>query len=315
MDVVTIGEAMVLFTPCDHSLLEYSTLFTKRIAGAESNVAIALARLGHRVAWLSKLGNDGFGRYVLQTLRGEGVDVTGVVIDPYRPTGVFFRDKSSLYGVNVQYYRQGSAASNLHYTDIELSLLSNARFLHITGVTPALSETNREMILAVVKEAKRQGVQIAFDPNLRLKLWSLDQAIPVLQDLARYADIVLPGLDEGVLLSNQDTPERIAEWFLNRGSKLVAIKLGERGAYYQTPDECGYVAGFSVEMIDEIGAGDAFAAGVLSGLLDHLETPDVIRRGCALGAIAVSGQGDYEMLPRRSELEIFLNERAPQVKR
>ncbi|WAH38031.1 sugar kinase [Alicyclobacillus dauci] len=315
MDVVTIGETMVLLTPDDSGSLEQAVTFTKHLAGAESNVSIALARLGHHVSWLSKVGADGFGRYILKTLRGEGVDVSRVVIDESRSTGVFFKETSPFYGTSVQYYRENSAASEIRNEDVDRSLLHDARVFHVTGVTPALSLVNRKTLVSLLEEARRQEIRISFDPNIRYKLWSIDEAIPVLHELATYADIVLPGLDEGKVLTGQTTPEGIADWFLSRGCELVVVKLGPQGAYYQTVHERGYVDGFEVTLVDEVGAGDAFAAGLLSGLLDNLKTDDSVRRACALGAMAVCGKGDYETLPRRRELMAFMTGKSKIVNR
>ncbi|WP_067623066.1 sugar kinase [Alicyclobacillus acidiphilus] len=315
MDVVTVGESMVLLEPEDGESLEHATRFRKRVAGAESNVAIALARLGHRVSWISKVGADGFGRYVTKTIRGEGVDVSGVLVDGQKSTGVFFKEHSPAHGRNVQYYRAHSAASEMDKSEIDSSVMQSARVFHVTGITPALSLANRNMILALLEEARHFGVLISFDPNIRQKLWPLGKAIPTLAEMANYADVVLPGLDEGEMLTNQTTPEGIAEWFVARGSQIVVVKLGRQGAYFQTENERGYVPGFAVTEVDEIGAGDAFAAGLLSGLLDSLDIREAVLRACALGAIAVCGRGDYETLPNREELSEFMSRRASTVKR
>ncbi|MFD1674202.1 sugar kinase [Alicyclobacillus fodiniaquatilis] len=314
LEVVTFGESMVLFTP-DSSSLEQATNFTKRMAGAEGNVAVALARLGHQVAWISKLGDDGFGRYIVKTLRGEGVDVQHVQFDRDRPTAVFFKERSELYGTNVQYYRNHSAVSQLAVADVPLADFKEIGFLHVTGITPALSDLNRQTVLTILQRAKAQGIRVSFDPNIRFKLWSQETAIPVLREMAKYASVALPGLEEGELLTGSDKPEAIAAWFLAQGCELVVVKLGSQGAYYQTADTSGYVDGFTVKLVDEVGAGDAFAAGLLSGLLEHVPVADAVRRACALGAIAVCGVGDYESSPTRAELTAFLSGQTTDVKR
>lgn len=315
MDVVTLGESMVLLTPEDGLSLEDTVMFRKRLAGAESNVSIGLARLGHRVGFISRVGNDGFGRFITKTLRGEGVDVSAVRVDNHHLTGVFFKEKSVLYGTTVQYYRRNSPASAISIDDINLSLFDQAKHFHLTGITPALSQTNRETVFALLERAKSKGIQISFDPNIRLKLWSQEEAVSTLRKISSYADIALPGIEEGLLLTGQDDPEKIAEWFLQQGCKLVVVKLGSEGAYYQTTRESGRVNGFNVTLVDEVGAGDAFAAGLLSGTLDGLDVQEAVQRACALGAIAVCGKGDYETLPRREELAEFLTGKTPIVKR
>lgn len=315
MDVVTIGESMVLLEPEDGESLEQATRLRKHVAGAESNVAIAMARLGHVVCWMSKVGADGFGRYVVKTIRGEGVDVSRVIVDNRRSTGVFFKEYSSIYGTNVQYYRAHSAASEMFKAEVDSSILQSARMLHVTGITPALSQVNRDTIMDLLEEARRCGTFVSFDPNFRKKLWGVHEALPTLAAMANYADVALPGMEEGQLLTNQRTPEGVAEWFLDKGSKAVVVKLGPEGAFFQTEDDKGYVKGFAVAMVDEIGAGDAFAAGFLSGLLDALDIREAVRRACALGAIAVCGRGDYETLPNRDELAAFMAQEASITKR
>ncbi|MEW5323658.1 sugar kinase [Geobacillus thermoleovorans] len=305
LDVVTFGETMVLFTSEAMTPLEYSSHFSKQIGGAESNVAIGLQRLGHSVGWFSKLGNDPFGRYIHKFVRGEGVDTSRCIYTNEAPTGIFFKEKRSPSNIKVYYYRRNSAASLLSPDDLDEEYIANAKFLHITGITPALSTSCRETVFKAIEIAKRHRVKIVFDPNIRLKLWTIEKARPVLMEIAAEADIILPGLDEGELLSGRNTPEDIARFFGEE--KLVIIKLGERGAYYQFGSEGGYVKGFAVpQIVDPVGAGDGFAAGVISGLLRNVSISEAVRRGNAVGAIVVGTNGDVEGLPTREELDEFL---------
>ncbi len=305
MDVVTFGETMILMTPAKQGPLDAVWDFQKGMAGAESNMAIALARLGHSVAWVSKLGADGFGRFIYKTLRGEGVDVSHVQFDETRPTGVFF--KEFMGGrTNAYYYRSNSAASQLHPDDIPLADFAQAKYLVVTGITPALSPLNRQTTFHIIEQAHQYGMQVVFDPNIRHKLWTVEEMRPVLNKMASQADIVLPGIEEGSILTGHvDAPE-MAQVFLDNGAQLVVVKLGPQGAYYQSATDRGYVSGFRVQLIEEVGAGDAFTAGLLSGLLDLLDVPAAVRRACALGALAVTGTGDYESLPDRHTLDVFL---------
>lgn len=307
MDVVTFGESMVALNPATPGRLDTVVEFQRSVAGAESNVAIGLARLGHRVTWVSRLGADSFGRLIYKSLRGEGVDVTHVTIDAKHSTGVYFKEHSGDGRVNVYYYRTNSAASHLSAGDVPTSLLAEAKYLFVTGITPALSEGTRNAVYAALEQAHELGLQVVFDPNLRLKLWDLETAQPVLGKIAGLSDIVLPGLEEGRLLTGKTEPEAVAEEFLRGRTQLVVVKLGPDGAYYRTRTTEGRVAGFTVPLVDEVGAGDAFAAGLLSGLLDELPMQEAIRRACALGALAVTGVGDSESLPYREDLEQFLH--------
>jgi 2-dehydro-3-deoxygluconokinase len=308
MDVITLGETMIALTPTQTGSLEGVSTFDKRMAGAESNVAIGLSRLGHEVAWVSRLGDDGFGRFIYKTLRGEGVDVSMTSFDAKAPTGVYFKELDAYGHAKSFYYRSGSAASFMSLDSIHRERIQRAAYLFITGITPALSDTCRETVLTAIDSANETGVKVVFDPNVRLKLWTLAEAVPVLRAIAAKSEILLPGLDEGRMLTGGETPEQIAQVFLESPvTNLVVIKLGQTGAYFATRDTGGYVDGFVVNQVDETGAGDAFDAGVISGLLDELPVMEAVLRGCAMGALAVTAKGDYESLPTRGELSNFIH--------
>lgn len=185
MDLITFGETMILFNPDNRGPLRYVHTFHKSIAGAESNVAIALARLGHSVGWFSKLGDDEFGRYIMSIIRGEGVDVSRVKKDSNNSTGLIFKERFAHVNPNVYYYRKNSAASTLNVDDLDDKYIQRARILHITGITPALSKSAKEATLKAIDIAKEKGVAISFDPNIRLKLWDIDEARSVLLEIAK----------------------------------------------------------------------------------------------------------------------------------
>lgn len=305
-DMVTLGESMVVFAPTERGTLEIVTEFRRGMAGAEGNVSVGLARLGHQVLWMSRLGKDGFGRFLLKTMRGEGVDVSRVKVDPDRSTGVYFKEYGADGQVRVQYYRSGSAASALSPADVDLTGVQ-ASYLFVTGITPALSDSCDQAVRAAMAQARMQGMQVVFDPNVRYKLWgSPKRAAEVMSELGSMADIVLPGLDEGKLMTGYTEVTEMATALLRGRTRLVVIKLGSEGAYYQTVEGGDRIQGFSVQQVDEVGAGDAFAAGLLSGLIEGLLIPEAVRRACALGAMAVTVVGDYEGLPDREYLEQFV---------
>ncbi|NGQ95946.1 sugar kinase [Brevibacillus sp. SYP-B805] len=303
MDVVTLGETMVLFHPAADGPLRYVHQFEKTIGGAESNVAIGLARLGAKVSWISRLGDDEFGLYVRNFIRGEGVDTSGVVFDPRHPTAVFFKERQPGRETRVYYYRKGSAASFMTPDDLDETLIAQARFLHLTGITPALSASCLATVERAIALARRHGLTITFDPNIRLKLWTAGQARETLTALAARCDIVLPGLEEGELLTGERTPEGIAQRLLTGETKAVVIKLGERGAFYATADGQEYVPGFPVaQVVDPIGAGDGFAAGLLFGLIRGWSYREAVRLGNRIGAYAVTVKGDVEGYPYWSQI-------------
>lgn len=308
-DVVTLGESMAVLAPMDGTAIEHARQYRAGIGGAEGNTCIALARLGYRVRWVSRVGQDGFGRMVLSTLAGQGVDVDAVTVDADHPTGVYFRETTVVGGTRALYYRHGSAASFLSPLDLAQGLVP-ARYLLVTGITPALSASAQQAVYESLKWAHDHGIPVVFDPNVRYRLWpSRSQAQGILVDMAKQADVVVPGLAEGEFLTGQSEPESIAATFLNRGrTQTVVIKLGLAGAFFADRTQRGQVASFSVRSVDPVGAGDAFLAGLLSGLLDGRPLPETVERACALGAIAVSRFGDFEALPLRDELQQFILE-------
>ncbi len=307
MEVVTFGETMVLFNPETQGPLRYVGSFTKSIGGAESNVAIALARLGHKAGWFSKLGEDEFGRYIKSTIMGEEVDVSRVTTDPSRTTGILFKERFSTVDPNIFYYRKGSAASHLSIEDLDMDYICSAKILHITGISLALSEEMREAVFYAVKEAKKCGVTISFDPNIRLKLWSKEDARKHIMEMAKLTDIIFPGKDEAKLLLGTEDPIEVCNQFLDLGVKIVALKLGKSGCYVKSNEEEGFVDGYTVDQpVDTVGAGDGYAAGFLSGYLEELTLIDCAKRANAVGAMATLVKGDMEGFPYKDQVEIFM---------
>jgi 2-dehydro-3-deoxygluconokinase len=305
LDVVTFGEAMMLLVADAPGPLEAVEHFHKRTAGAETNVAIGLARLGLKVGWASRLGTDSMARYLLATMRGAGIDRSHVVGDAAQRTGFQFKGRvDDGSDPPVEYHRKGSAASLMTTADLDEAWLRSARHLHATGVFPALSPSTLAVARRAFEVRAAAGRTISFDPNLRPTLWSSpEQMRATLDDFAGRADWVLPGLEEGRFLTGKDTPERIAAHYRQRGAKLVVVKLGPDGAYYDGVEGCGHVAGFPVAtVVDTVGAGDGFAVGVISALLEGRSTDDAVLRGAWIGARSVQVLGDTEGLPTRAQL-------------
>jgi len=309
MDVVTLGESMVLFNPSTEGSIKYVYQFTKSIAGAESNVAIALALLGHQVGWISQLGDDGFGHYIRSIIAGEGVDVSQVTFTSDHPTGILFKERFSYADPNVYYYRSHSAASKLTPGDLNESYIKQAKILHVTGITPALSESARKTVLAAIDIAKRNGVLVSFDPNIRLKLWDIETAKPILLDIIQKTDILFPGIDEASMLIGSSDPEDIIRTFHKMGCSLIALKLGKDGCYLSNGAKAEFVQGFPVKrVVDTVGAGDGFAAGILSGILQKKSLLECGRLANAIGALATMATGDMEGYPTRLQVQQFLGE-------
>lgn len=306
LDVVTFGEAMLMLVAEQPGPIEEASSFVKRTAGAETNVAIGLARLGLKVGWVSRLGTDSMARYLLGALRREGVDCSHVVCDPAQRTGLQFKGRVAGGGdPPIEYHRQGSAASQFRPEQIDVSWMRSARHLHATGVFPALSDTCHASARRSMESMRTAGRTISFDPNLRPTLWpSPARMREAVNALAAMADWVLPGIEEGRFLTGAGTPEGVARFYRDRGARLVVVKLGPDGAYYEGDGGSGYVAGFPVEqVIDTVGAGDGFAVGVISALLEGRGVSDAVRRGAWIGARAVQVLGDTEGLPSRVQLQ------------
>ncbi len=306
-DVALFGEAMLLLVADQPGPIENATGFHKRTAGAETNVAIGLARLGLNVGWASRLGTDSMGRALLAAMQHEGIDCAHVICDPLQRTGIQLKGRV-LDGSDPpsEYHRCGSAASHMSPADIDAPWLRSARHLHATGVFAAISDTALHAARESMDVMRAAGRTISFDPNLRPTLWASPEIMRrEINDLASRADWVLPGLDEGRLLTGEVTPEGIARFYRERGAQIVIVKLGPSGAFYDSADQgTGVVEGFAVEkVVDTVGAGDGFAAGLISALLEGLSVQDAVRRGAWIGARAVQVLGDTEGLPTRAQLD------------
>ena len=305
--VLLVGEAMALFGACEEGDLSGVRGFVASTAGAELNVAVGLKRLGQEPMYMTRLGCDPFADRILGFMRANGLDVSLVARDESRPTGFMLKSRVS-HGDPVTFYRRaGSAASAISPMDVGAVDWRGVSVLHLTGILPPLSQTALEASYALVGAARGHGVFVSFDPNLRPALWpDADTMRDTLRELASQADLVLPGLAEGRELFGAETPETVARAFLDNGAKMVVVKDGPRGALAATGDAMSYVPGFVVDrVVDTVGCGDGFAAGVLSALLEGQDLVRAAERGCALGAIQTQHESDNEGLPTPSELAAF----------
>lgn len=312
LDVVTFGEAMAMFIADEPGPLHEVNQYTRALAGAETNVAIGIARLGLKSGWASKVGDDAFGKFITQKMQQEQVNIDQVLSDGNFSTGFQIKSKVFSGDPEVSYFRKGSAASHMGADDLNEGYFLSARHLHMTGIPLAISQDTRAFAVKALKlfKEKGQGRTISFDPNLRPKLWtSKEEMIAVTNQVAQEAHYVLPGIGEGEILTGYNNPRDIALFYLDKGVKLVIIKLGEKGAFYKTANDEGFVQGFEVpQVIDTVGAGDGFAVGVISGLLENLPIREAVVRGNAIGSLAVQSQGDHDGYPTRLLLENYLKE-------
>ncbi len=304
VEFVTIGETCAVFAAKYVGRMRYCTDYEIRPGGSESTVAAGVSRLGHTASWVSRLGDDELGRYLLSFIRGEGVDVSNVSTLASHPTGVFVRERLPRGRARHFYYRTGSAFSTMGPQDLPFELIAQSRMLHLTGITPALSASNHALVVEAVKFARQHGVPVLFDPNIRRRLWTRDQAQAVLEPIMAQADYVLPGLDDLQGLYRDDLGENEAVAHLRSlGCRQIILKLGAQGALVVIGDkqervECVPVA----DPIDLMGAGDAFAAGFAVGLLEGKDAIESAIFGNAVAGISVETPGNIESLPTIAEL-------------
>lgn len=306
--ILLIGEPMGLFIAQTEGELDMVEGYSFAIAGAEYNVAVGMSRLGLRADYITKLGNDPFGKRIARGLQQNGIGTGGVTWSETSPTGFMLKSRVSSGDPKVFYFRKGSAASTLDEPDARAIDLSGYSHLHMTGILPAVSESCFAACRTLMQRARQEGLYISFDPNLRPTLWSSrSRMIEAINELAALSDLVLPGVSEGECLTGSREPGEIAQFYLDRGAKAAVIKLGEQGAYARWQGGEATVPGFKVEqVVDTVGAGDGFAVGVVSALMEGLALVEAVRRGNAIGAIQVMSVGDNEGLPTHGQLAAFM---------
>lgn len=299
--VLTAGECMALLDP-DGGLAHGSTL-RLRVAGAESNCAIALARLGVPVRWISRLGDDPMGDVVLETLAREGVDTSLVLRDGAAPTAIFYKVRAG-GRTSVHYYRAGSAASRLTIADVPDAALDGVSVVHLTGITMGISESAAGLVVDLASRARARGLCITFDLNWRPALWSGPaEAAAAYARVLPHVDWILCGLDEATTLFGGGTPADAAERLRAAGARNVVVRIGARGAVLvDAAAEVVVPPPVIVDVVDEVGAGDAFAAGFVYGLLLGQPPRAAIATANRLAGFALLGPGDWETLPYRSDL-------------
>lgn len=287
LDLLALGETMALVVPARPAPLEEAEDFHVAIGGAESNVACHLAAAGHRAAWVSALGDDALGRRVRRDIAAHGVDVSAVTMDPSAPTGLYLKDP----GQGVVYYRAGSAASRMGPETLERLDLVSARIVHLTGITLALSESCRALVHAAIVAAREAGALVSVDVNHRPALWdSTEEAAREIRAAAEQADVLLVGRDEAEVLWGTATPDAIRELFPDvphlvvKDADIEAVEFeGTVRTAVPTP---------RVEVVEPVGAGDAFAAGWFDGLLRGEGAEERLIRGHASAARALSSTKD-----------------------
>ena len=304
IDILSLGEPMVEFNQTRPGEPNYLQGF----GGDASNMAIAAARSGARTAYLTRLGDDEFGRLFLALWKQEGVDTRGVATDARAYTAVYFVTHDA-NGHVFSYLRAGSAASRMRPTDLPLELIREARFVHASGISMAISPGAADSVLAAFETARAAGALISFDANLRLKLWPLARARALICAAAGSADYFFPSIDDARMLSGLEDTGAILDWAHRLGAKTVFLKLGAEGAMVSDGAKREHIPGLRVRAVDTTGAGDCFCGAALARLAAGDSIWDAARYANAAAALATTGYGAVAPLPRPQDVLSLL--RAP----
>jgi len=299
--VLAMGEAMRLLVAEPGVALQRATQFRSSIAGAESNVAIGLARMGFAVRWLSRVGADANGQSLLTQLRAENIDVSAVEVDPDRPTGILMRDSHPTRGITVQYLRSGSAACGLSGSFVRQRGLGGAHLVHFSGITPMLSPSASEATDVLLELAECGGATVSFDPNVRLKLGDRQQWRETIRPILDRADVIFAGEDELEMITGTSTEDAVAA-LLTRGAASVLVKHADKSATVHTNDGHWHHRPLAQAVVDTVGAGDALVAGYLGAWLSQA-TPEAAQfAGMVTAALVVGASTDIEGYPDQNEL-------------
>lgn len=313
-EFLTIGEPIALFgsEEVDKSLKD-ATHFQKFLAGAEVNVTVGVSRLGHSTQYITRLGKDPFGEFIVDQLAENeiGTDYIHQTTDYW--TAFQLKDRVSQGDPSIFYFRKGSAAAHFDATVLDTIDFSEVKLAHLSGIFPAISPTALTAFRHFVELLEEHHIPTTFDPNLRPQLWaSQEEMVTTINELATHADIILPGINEGEILMGSRDPEEIADFYLTNSEKTqtVIVKLGTEGAYVKQKNGHSFIVpGFYVaEIVDTVGAGDGFAAGLVTALIEGKSLEEAVIRANAIGALAVQSPGDNDGYPTSEELEKFLAE-------
>jgi 2-dehydro-3-deoxygluconokinase len=296
-DIIAIGEPLF-----ELNQAKGDSVFRPGHGGDTSNCAIAAARQGARVAYVTAIGGDQFGESFMNLWATEGVETSAVKRSQSAHTGLYFVTHGP-EGHVFSYLRAGSAASRMTPDDVPADLVKGAKVLHASGISQAISSSAADAVFTAMRHARAAGVTISYDTNLRLRLWPLDRARAVIHAAAGLADILRPGLDDAIHLTGIADPDRIIDFYLDLGPKIVALTLGAEGAVIATPDRRERLAPVPVKLVDATGAGDMFDGAFLA---EYLRTGDPFAAGRyanVAAALSTEGYGAVAPMPRRAEVE------------
>lgn len=306
--VLLIGEPMELLLAEEEGALADVTKFRASVSGAEINVAVGLARLGLCPRYMTRLGSDPRAVRIRRFMRENGIPDDLIITDPAHLTGAMMKSRAEPGKHEIYYFRQDSAASFLCREDVDRLDLSDIRAVHFTGIFPSISASAAEAARRLVQRAKSDEITVVFDPNLRCQLWnSSPETLALINEFAADSDVFLPSLKEAQTLCGLSEPEEIAEHYLELGTKKVVVKLGKQGAYYKSHVESGVAPTFQADsVIDTAGAGDGFAAGLISGICEEIPLGEAVFRANAVGSMQIQNSSDNAGLPTLEQLREYM---------
>lgn len=304
VDIVSLGEAMIEFNQVRPGEPEYRHGF----GGDTSNAIIAAARQGARTAYVTRVGADAFGDQLLELWAGEGVDTSAVDRDPGAATGVYFVSHSAA-GHAFSYLRAGSAASRMTPDVLPKDMLRSAKYLHVSGISQAISASACDTVFAAIEMARQGGAKVAYDSNLRLKLWPLARAQAIIRATIGMSDLFLPSLEDAQQFTGLQDADAILDWCFEAGAREVVLKLGPGGAIHATDSRRTRVAGRKVEAVDATGAGDTFAGALLARLAAGDGTDEAVLYANAAAALTTTGYGAVAPIPRPAQVRELLGAR------
>lgn len=306
--VLTIGDAMITMNPMAKGPLRYVNQFERKVGGAELNFAIACARLNLDTTWVSRLGKDEFGRYIFNFVRGEGVDVSNVRLMENYPTSINFKQINEDGSGKTFYYRYHSPILSMEPEDFQDELFEDISLIHLTGVFMAIDKKNVEIVYKILEIAKRKNITVSFDPNIRLKLWTMEEARKAYNNVFPYVDILLTGLDEIEMITGFSEEVALEKFASAYNISDLVIKDGGNGSKLYKNGTWITKEAFDVDVIDTVGAGDGFDAGYVYSYLTNKPDEEKLRFANAVGGLVTTVSGDNEGLPYLEDVENYLHD-------
>jgi 2-dehydro-3-deoxygluconokinase len=309
-DIVALGEPLLEFNQTRLDQPE----FLQGYGGDTSNAVIAAARQGARCAYLTRVGADAFGEQLMQLWRAENVETAGVAIDPLAHTGLYFVQHGP-QGHVFSYMRRDSAASRMQPDDLRHGLVERSIFLHVSGISLAISASACDTVFAAIERARGAGTQVCLDSNLRLRLWPVDRARAILREAMRLCDVFLPSMDDMQHLTGHTDPQQTLDWIREAGAQgVVVLKLGREGAILDDGCNRHVVAGLSVQAVDATGAGDCFAGNLLARRARGDDWVQAVRHANAAAALSTQGFGAVQPLPTAAQVAAFVAASQPETR-